>query len=197
MIKDIQNQNKSALRQLMQQKRQEISENSLEHISREMLSHLLKSPLYQDAGRIFLYASSFGEVPSDNWLSFFWEAGKTTCFPRCQGKGIMDFYPAERADFPLLPGFKGIREPAGNTPLFPEKNDLLLIPGLTFSRKGARLGYGGGYYDRYLSTHPLGWRIGIVPSQWMISSLPTDIYDMPMQFLLTEKSLFPIKEGSE
>ena len=66
--------------------------------------------------------------------------------------------------------------------------DLILVPGLGFDKEGYRVGYGGGYYDRFLQQHPQLIRVGYCPSMHVAETLPREETDCPVQYLITEQT---------
>lgn len=121
-------------------------------------------PEYQKASRILCYASLEEEVPTGELMAGALLDGKQVYCPRVEGDGRMSFYQI-RSLQELTPGFRRIPEPSAQesrkyrrethafvsgqeSPPFP--CDLILMPGTAFDRQGGRLGYGGGYYDRFL-----------------------------------------------
>ncbi len=87
----------------------------------------------------------------------------------------------------------GFEQPAAGTPaLEPELLDAVVVPGLAFDREGYRLGYGGGYYDRFLARIPAGvLSVGLVPQALLAESLPREPWDVPVRYLATEKGVAP------
>lgn len=85
----------------------------------------------------------------------------------------------------LKEGFKGIPEPMGGKAAVPCKEDLMLLPGLAFTKEGRRLGYGGGYYDRYLSACKVcPYLIGLSFSCQVAEELPREPFDYQVDELL-------------
>jgi 5-formyltetrahydrofolate cyclo-ligase len=86
----------------------------------------------------------------------------------------------------------GMDEPAPDLPAIPpEAIQLALVPGLAFDRHGWRLGYGGGYFDRFLAGFS-GITLGVVFQELLLENLPHDKHDIPMKWIVTEKELFSI-----
>lgn len=99
----------------------------------------------------------------------------------------------------LLPGYCSIPEPdpAVSQPIAAGSIDLVLLPGSVFDRQGGRLGYGGGYYDRFLATDaPQALRIGIAFEKQVVGELPLLPHDIPLQLLVTEERLLDFRNGS-
>ncbi|MEE1013028.1 MAG: 5-formyltetrahydrofolate cyclo-ligase [Clostridia bacterium] len=86
----------------------------------------------------------------------------------------------------LVPGAYGILEPQGGGVIPPGEIDLILVPGLAFDNEGYRLGYGGGYYDRYLQNFH-GVSAGLAFSACCAEALPRDAFDLPVSHVLTEE----------
>lgn len=84
----------------------------------------------------------------------------------------------------LAPGYKGIPEPAAPAPTAPEA-DVIVVPGVAFTAGGTRLGYGGGFYDRYLA-EATGTRIGLCYDFQIVEDLPAGPHDIPMDRIVTE-----------
>jgi 5-formyltetrahydrofolate cyclo-ligase len=83
-------------------------------------------------------------------------------------------------------------EPAPHLPTVnPGTIDLALVPGLAFDRHGWRLGYGGGFFDRFLSQFS-GVNLGITFDALLLDSLPHDTYDIPLNYVVTEKGLVEV-----
>mgnify|MGYP003590435843 FL=1 len=92
----------------------------------------------------------------------------------------------------LIPGYKGIPEPdpqlAHARSLPANSLEVVIIPGAVFDRRGYRLGYGGGYYDRFLALEaPQALRIGLAFDLQLVEHLPNEIHDIPMDILVTER----------
>lgn len=98
----------------------------------------------------------------------------------------------ESVSTPLLPGFMGIPEPfvEKENLLAPEHIEVILLPGLYFDRHGNRLGYGGGYYDRFLlNKAPQAVRIGLAFSEQIINTLPSLPHDQKLDMLISEREI--------
>ncbi|MGM0414990.1 MAG: 5-formyltetrahydrofolate cyclo-ligase, partial [Bacillota bacterium] len=99
----------------------------------------------------------------------------------------------------LTEGNYGILEPINsNFKLEPYFLDLIIVPGLVFSHKGFRIGYGGGFYDRFLAraktknSDPL--KISFVYKEFIIDKIPTNQYDLPVDYIITEEKIINCKQ---
>ena len=150
---------------------------------------------YRFAETILLYYPRPDEIDIRPILAAALAAGKKVALPRTRGGGQMDFhFITDEND--LIPGLFGIWEPSENAPKFDpntaEKSVLMVVPGLSFDRKGYRLGYGKGYYDRYLENRDIT-TAGLLYSDFVMKSLPRGRYDLPVCFLVTEKGVLPVE----
>ncbi len=142
--------------------------------------HLLSLPLFQRAPLILGYAAVRGEID----LSLFYETvGVPLAFPRTLGAGVMEFAAAEPSK--LVRGNFGIPEPPTELPAlreFPE-GTVCLVPALVFDRGGYRLGYGGGYYDRFLAGFR-GVTVGI--ADVIAQELPRGEHDLCVSMMISD-----------
>ncbi|MDR2753745.1 MAG: 5-formyltetrahydrofolate cyclo-ligase [Oscillospiraceae bacterium] len=113
------------------------------------------------------------------------QMGKTLGLPRCKpAESAMTFYFVDSFDA-LRPGAHNIPEPPRDALLCtPGPQTLCLVPGLAFDPTGVRLGYGKGYYDRFLPGFP-GRTMGVCHADFLLQALPKDANDMPVQMVLT------------
>jgi 5-formyltetrahydrofolate cyclo-ligase len=95
------------------------------------------------------------------------------------------------------PGTYGIREPGLQRCklLRSEEIDLVLVPGIVFDRYGHRVGYGKGFYDRWLGHFPIKQRVGIAFELQVVKKLPTGLNDLPVSFIITEKETIKTKRS--
>lgn len=155
---------------------------------RRILDKLTKLPEYQNAGLVLTYVSTAIEVDTRALIGRALADGKRVAVPRCTpGRIDMKFYLIESMD-DLSSGAFGVLEPD------PEKcrelrrydHSVCILPGLGFDLQGYRLGYGKGYYDRFLSRYP-GKNIGVCYNICMKALLPHGRYDKMVDVLVTEK----------
>jgi 5-formyltetrahydrofolate cyclo-ligase len=135
------------------------------------------------------YACSANEVDIDDLLSELIQDGRTVALPRVDGDHLR-LVPVADLDVDLRPGFRSIREPLPVGPwVRPEALDAVLAPGVGFDRRGRRLGYGGGHFDRMLArVRPGTVVIGLAFDAQVVDAVPVEPHDRPMDVVVTEST---------
>ena len=180
---------KKQLRRKMKELRAALLPAYREESAFAVLERLQGLPEFEAAETLFCYAS-VGEELSTAAIA---AAHPRVAYPKVFPDGTMRFYLGGE----LQPGFQGIPEPAGGEEVWPKEGDLMLLPGLAFGLcEGARLGYGGGYYDRYLAACPvLPIRCGIgYEEQVLRDPLPAEPHDQKMDLLVSPNKVIYFKE---
>lgn len=186
---------KAALRERIRRQRREQPPGLARARSLEAQQRLLDAPCWGAARSVALYVALKGEMSTDALLEAAWQSGRTVYLPRVHPHepGRMSFVAC--AGFAQLrPGPFGLREPEESLPGFGAEDigndfdpDLLVLPGLAFDRSGGRLGFGGGYYDRFLDDARLHCpRVGLCFAFQVLRELPLEQWDQRVQFLCTE-----------
>lgn len=162
---------------------------------------LLAHPAAVTAEHFFLYVHFRSEVETLTLLTKLLAAGKTVSVPltlRRDGRllAVRITDPASQ----LRPGCFGILEPnakqAAQEPVRPTDIDIALVPGSVFDRRGGRLGYGGGFYDRFLSQDaPQTLRIGLAFAMQLADRVPLEPHDQLMDLLITEEQLYECRRN--
>ena len=141
-----------------------------------------------DARNIMIFCSVKREPDTIEIAKSALLMGKKVTFPRCVGDGIMHARAVECLS-ELEPGMLDIPAPPESAPIVvPEELDLIVVPALTFDIRGHRLGYGGGYYDRYLSGIR-AYTIGMAREQLIKRSLPNEPHDIAVKCIVTESEI--------
>lgn len=149
---------------------------------------------YQRAKTILCYTSKAIEVDTYGIIQDALDAGKQVAVPRCvDGTRLMDFYLIHSFD-DLEKGSFGVMEPiVSKCELLKDfSSSICVVPALGYDLDGYRLGYGAGYYDRFLSGYP-GLKVGIIYAACVKPRLPRGRYDVPVNLLLTEDYLRSIR----
>lgn len=187
---------KQQIRSHYQNIRQQLSLENVSLKSEQIARQLFSTSIWQQSQTIMLYLSFQNEVATDRIFQQGWREKKTMVIPICAPENhTMTMSRLE--DFAALQyNCYGIQElpPQLQQTVSPEVIDLCLIPGIAFDYKGNRIGFGAGYYDRYLSlTRPDAIRLALA-FECQISStpLPIEAFDLPMHYILTERQLYHI-----
>ena len=151
---------------------------------------------FRHAEIILLYSPIKSEIDVLPIARAALERGKAIAFPRCNKEDrTMKFHFVTSLD-ELETGAYGIKEPREDAPVYDPENDtrvaICYVPGLTFDVYGYRLGYGKGYYDKFMHVFK-GCTIGIILNDFIVKSLPKGKYDCHCDILLTENGAKPIK----
>ena len=155
---------------------------------REITSRLFLLPEYKKAEVLFCFMGTEGEIDTRTLILDALKLGKRVGVPKCTGKGVMEVREIKGL-WNLEPGKYGIMEPDVGCPLIvPEEIDLCLIPCLSASLKGARLGYGGGYYDRYLP-FVKGTKAVLCRQRMMCQEIPREGHDVGMDMVVSENGV--------
>ena len=151
----------------------------------------LSLPELRAAETVFLFHGIPGREPDTARLFPLLAAmGKRIALPRMTPGYTLTLHYHDPA-VPLHPTSFGLLEPDPALPtVAPSQIQLALIPALRYDRRGFRLGYGGGYYDRWLSDYQ-GLSVGLCPKALLLSTLPRSPYDLPVSLVLTEDGPLP------
>ncbi len=154
-----------------------------------LAARLLALPAWKKAKVVLCYLSTPEEVDTRPIIGAAWAEGKTVAVPRCLDKTRLGFFAIDDFAGLVLSAF-GILEPLANDPRWPlvkvAEAGLIVVPGLAFDRKGYRLGYGGGYYDRLLA-ETSAVTVGLCYPPLLADALPVDVHDRSVDVLLTPK----------
>ena len=198
---------KKEIRARALKERKELPPEVKSSYDREIQRLAAAHPFFQNAREIYCYASFRDEVVTFGLMEQAWRDGKRVAVPRVTDGLRMEFCYIDSFR-QLQPGYFGIPEPqeglcnqaAGARGLsgaagrgLPEagKDDILMIlPGAAFDRRGNRIGYGKGFYDRYLQEFPLCRRMGLAYSVQCVEEIPAQEWDVRAEAVITEKGNF-------
>lgn len=159
--------------------------------SRAIVQKVTAHPWYIEADTVFCYANHDGEVQTRELMDQILADGKRLALPRVEGTE-MTFYEVTKPG-QLTEGVYGIEEPFPEKPV--KKGDsrkaLMLIPGIVFDRNLHRIGYGGGFYDRYLAGEiPFHTMAVAYECQCILGELPFESHDLCPEVLITEREIY-------
>lgn len=191
---------KKKLRSAYLEKRNQMEPEKRKEASKRIKEWVFANKRYKAAETVFLYASYKSEVETKEIIQGALRQGKRVAVPKVHG--IEMFFYTINSWEELFPGYQGILEPQieGREPVVPASSDVMLVPGAVFDRKGGRIGYGGGYYDKYL--HKVFEAYGYRPycmalafaCQICKGIIPAEEHDEKMDCILTERRVIMPKE---
>lgn len=173
---------KVELRKKILQEMKALSQEQKQAMDRALTERFLRHPFYQEAKVIATYLSFPHEFQTQELIEQALKDDKKVLIPKTYPKGRMEFvvyHPQQ-----LVKTSFGLLEPQGDLEVVgPSQIDLIHVPGLAFTTEGYRIGYGGGYYDRYLE-HFAGHTMStIYPCQ--VQEFNLENHDIPVQEVLT------------
>ena len=155
---------------------------------------------FRYAEYVLLYAATQGEIDVNALAQSALDKGKTVLFPRCDKKTHTMKYHAVKSLDELVEDSYGIPEPPETNPVYDAEHEVrsavCFVPGLVYDKAGYRLGYGKGFYDRYLSSFS-GCTIGVVYSDYILNEVPRGRFDVSVDILLTEKGVKATKNDKK
>ena len=189
---------KAVLRETVLLRRDALPEGERALLSGRIIGSVLDLPAYQESGVVLAYASFGTELRTDEFLRRVRDDGKVLLLPRVE-RGGLRLYEVRDVERDLAPGMWGIREPqADRCPKAdPDRVGFALIPGVAFDRKGRRLGYGGGFYDRLIAGGLPG-RTPLVSGAFevqVVDEVPVGPHDAPVDAVVTEEGIYARSGG--
>lgn len=160
-------------------------------------NNLLKCELYDEASSVLVYVSSDIEVDTYDVISDLFLRKKTVAVPKCDPETCtMKFYVINSFD-DLHKGAYGISEPnEGASEVRYDCESLCIVPGLSFDKDGFRLGFGKGYYDRFLDKFP-GKTVGLCYDECISDGIVKEKYDKSVSCVITETCIYNIKNNTK
>lgn len=179
---------KQELRKQIKKKISELSIAYCKSADEKIRKHALALPEYKNAEVVFCYVGTKDEINTTPMLQEILESGRKLGVPKCISKGVMKVYAITSLD-DLEEGAYGIMEPKNYCEeIPPQKIDLAFVPCVTCNKKGDRLGYGGGFYDRYLSQTDAR-RVILCREKILLSEIPTEEHDLRMEVVVSEEEI--------
>ena len=178
---------KSDIRRKTIQERLLMSEEEVLEKSRMITKMVLGLQEYQRADTIFCYVDFRKEVRTREIIEESWCRKKTVAVPKVEGD-VMKFYQVKQWS-DLKAGYMGILEPEESCEEIcaENRNSLMIMPGVAFDEKRNRIGYGGGYYDKYLSQTGDIYKVAVAFEHQVYQELPCEEHDLRPDIIVTEK----------
>jgi 5-formyltetrahydrofolate cyclo-ligase len=188
-------QEKKTLREQMKARLQQLTAEEKQVYDKEIAKTLYTLPLWQKAATIAITISRGNEVNTRPIIEKAWQEGKRVSVPKCDpAKKTMTF--REIHSFSQLESvYFGLWEPieAMTKEVVASEIDFMIVPGVCFSKNGYRIGYGGGYYDRYLQ-HFSQPTISLAYTMQVVENLPSEPHDIPVKMIITNDEVIVCDE---
>ncbi|MGP7816241.1 5-formyltetrahydrofolate cyclo-ligase [Niallia sp. 01092] len=182
---------KTALREQLKAELQTINKNFHEQLSQQIAENLYKDSSFIQANSIGITISNYPEVNTYSIIRTCWQLGKTVSVPKCLPKTkemifrkIETFEQLEKVYSNLYEPVEHITEATDH-----HEMDLLIVPGLAYTKSGYRIGFGGGYYDRYLQKYS-GITVSLAFQKQIVEKLPIEPHDQPVSKIITENKVY-------
>lgn len=186
-------------KEILRKKFQELRKEKFEeykHFVKDIYKNLFSIDELNKCSSVLAYYSKDYEVPTKDLIELLLEKNKIVALPQTdfKNKNLIPRLITKNNLKNLKKNMFGVLEPDANFDVLePDKIDLVLVPGLVFDRFGYRLGYGYGFYDRFLQISNF-IKIGLCFSFQVIKRLPTEKHDVALDFLVTQKDVIKIKK---
>jgi len=173
---------KKALRAQIRAQKRAMTQQQIEEASCRLGELFVQTEQYQNAKTIYGYLPYNQEVRTVPMLEQAIRDGKRVAVPKVYGDEMKFIYMDDLNQVAI--GYANIPEPVADAPIADDKTALVLMPGLAFTKNGDRMGYGGGFYDRFLAEEPNHPTVALCYAFQMVESLPTEEYDIPVDCVL-------------
>lgn len=173
---------KKALRREIREKKRAMSESEIVRRSERLGELFATTEAYRNAKSVYGYLPYNQEVRTVPMLEKALADGKRVAVPKVYGDTMRfiwldDLSKVEKSEM-------GIPEPVEDGPVADDETALVLMPGVAFTENGDRMGYGGGYYDRFLAGEPNHPTVALCYGFQMVETLPTEEFDIPVDVVL-------------
>ena len=183
---------KNDLRNQLLEERRNLSERALSHISKRIFNRLIEFDSIHKAKTIHSYLpiKQNGEVETWKLINKADEMGKEVIVPvMINGSPELEHYRYKPGHTKLRENELGIFEPEGAPQYEESQFDVIIVPMVGGDHQCNRLGYGRGYYDRFLKTQENAITIGVMPEICLVSEIPTEDHDIPLHAIITENTI--------
>lgn len=173
---------KKTLRKKIREQKRAMTPEQIETASAKLVEMFLQTELYRDAKTIYGYLPYNQEVRTVPILEQALADGKRVAVPKVYGEEMKFLYLTDLTQ--VETGYAGIPEPIADGPIGDDPTALVLMPGMAFTKEGQRIGYGGGFYDKFLAAEPDHPTIALCYDFQMVDQLPTEEFDIPVDLVL-------------
>ena len=174
--------NKQELRRAIRERKRAMTAEEIEARSAVLAEKFAQSDAYKAAKTIYGYLPYNQEVRTVPMLRRALEEGKRVAVPKVYGDDMKFIYLDDLSQ--VAKGYAGIPEPVDDGPVATDTQALVLMPGLVFDKAGHRIGYGGGFYDRFLSREPDHPTVALCYDFQVMEKIETESFDIPVDVVL-------------
>ena len=174
--------NKQELRKQIREMKRAMSMEEIEMRSAKLGELFVNSEAYRQAKTIYGYLPYNQEVRTVPMLEQALKDGKRVAVPKCYGDIMRFIYMDDLTK--VEKGYAGIPEPVADEPVADDKTALVLMPGMAFDPQGHRIGYGGGFYDKFLAEEPEHPTLALCYAFQVLPHLETEEFDIPVDAVL-------------
>lgn len=174
--------NKQELRQAIRARKRAMTEEDILRRSEILAGKFARSNAYRAAKTIYGYLPYNQEVRTVPMLRRALEEGKRVAVPKVYGDDMKFIYLDDLSQ--VAKGYAGIPEPVADGPVAQDEAALVLMPGLAFDRAGHRIGYGGGFYDKFLAREPHHPTVALCYDFQVMDRLETEEFDIPVDLVI-------------
>ena len=174
--------NKQELRRTIREQKRAMTIEEIEARSAKLAQLFLQSEAYRNAKTIYGYLPYNQEVRTVPMLEQALKDGKRVAVPKCYGDEMKFIYMDDLSK--VEKGYANIPEPIADEPVADDQTALVLMPGLAVDPQGHRIGYGGGFYDKFLSQEPGHPTLALCYEFQMLPHLETEEFDIPVDCVL-------------
>lgn len=163
----------------------------------QIFEELISFPEFKNSELILTYISVNDETDTVSLIKYCFENNKRIAVPKCLDKnGNMEFFEIKSFD-DVKSSYFGLMEPSENCPVITIfDNSLCVVPAFSYDIKGYRIGYGGGFYDRFLSKHNV-FKVGICYDESIETNHLHDEFDISVDIVITEKQIISLEDKNE
>lgn len=179
---------KKLIRKQIIKTRDELLPEEIKHQERQIFNQIKKLIEQHQPQSVHLYLAIHNEINTTSIIDFLFEKDIPVIIPKTYPKGKLEWLTLLPTDN-LKKGMFGTAIPVKER-INTTAPQMVLVPAVGFDRQGNRLGYGGGYYDRFLAHHPNVIKVGLAYPFQILDSLKTEPHDIPMDIILNGTEIF-------
>lgn len=181
-------ENKKLIRKEIFARRKHAEDQKVLEDSRKIMETVMELEVWKESACIYAYMDFNHEVMTGELIQAAWRQGKQVAVPKVHGKDMTFYLITDLSQ--CSEGYFKVPEPSEDLPKANAEDALMIVPGVAFDRERHRVGYGQGYYDRYLEFHNRHKTVAVAFSWQLVDQAPHDEKDVLPQYLVTEKRVY-------